>query len=106
MNKQVEELVKRVRLTEDLALIEWISVRDGLPSGQWNVNHGYWSEEVLIANSCSISIGYYDRNNQAWYVAEGTFGVHKERIDKITHWMPLPINPHEIPLAEALGGKE
>lgn len=74
---------------------KWISVSDGLPSGRRGINYPHWSEEVLIANSCSISIGYYDRSNEAWYVAEGTFGRHKERIDKITHWMPLPVNPHD-----------
>ncbi len=75
--------------------MEWISVTDKLPTGRWSKPYAHWSEEVLIANSCSISIGYYDRNNEAWYVAEGTFGVNKVRIDKITHWMSLPANPHD-----------
>ncbi len=75
--------------------LEWVSVGDSLPTGQWNVNHPYLSEEVLIANSCSINIGYYDRNESRWYVDKGAFGKHKERIDKITHWMSLPINPHD-----------
>ena len=74
---------------------KWICVSDRLPSGQWNVNHTYWSEEVLIANSCSVSVGYFDREKGRWYVAEGTFGIDKVQIDKITHWMPLPMNPHD-----------
>jgi len=95
-----EGIIGLVETVRDIAKQEvareiWISVTDRLPMGQWSVNHPYWSEEVLIANSCSINIGYYDRDNEGWYVAEGTFGVNKERIDKITHWMPLPINPHE-----------
>jgi len=69
----------------------WISVNDKLPSGQWNVNHPWISEEVLIANSCSINIGFYNRGNSTWYVGEPR---KLEWIDKITHWMPLPINPH------------
>ncbi len=39
----------------------WIDVGDNLPSGQWNVNHAWLSEEVLIANSCSVNIGFYNR---------------------------------------------
>jgi len=74
----------------------WIGVCDRLPQGQWSINHSHWSEEVLIANSCSISIGYYDRDNCRWYVSEGTFGKNKIHIDKITHWMPLPHNPYFI----------
>lgn len=73
--------------------MNWISVSDRLPTGQWSKPCAYWSEEVLIANTAGISIGYYDRNNEAWFVAEGTFGEHKERIDKIFYWMPLPANP-------------
>jgi len=73
----------------------WIPVTGRLPSGQWSVTLPNWSEEVLIANTAGISIGYYDRNNEAWYVSEGPFGRIKERIDKITHWMPLPVNPYD-----------
>ena len=75
-----------------MATVEWISVNDALPSGQWNVNHPYLSEEVLIANSCSINIGFYNRHDMMWYVDEP---IKKEWIDKITHWMPLPANPHD-----------
>ena len=73
-------------------MTDWISVGDKLPSGQWNVNHAWLSEEVLIANSCSISIGFYNRGNGIWYVG---VPAENEWIDKITHWMPLPTNPHE-----------
>jgi hypothetical protein len=45
----------------------------------------------LIVNSCSISIGYYNRHDRTWYVGEP---AKEEWIDKITHWMPLPVNPH------------
>ncbi len=73
--------------------MEWISVSDRLPTGQWSKSYSHWSEEVLIANTAGISIGYYNRDDDYWYVAEGTFGEHKERIDKIRYWMPLPANP-------------
>lgn len=71
---------------------KWISVTRRLPMGQWNVNHPHLSEEVLIANSCSVNIGFYDREDDRWYVDAP---VDKEWIDKITHWMPLPKNPHD-----------
>ncbi len=69
----------------------WIDVSERLPAGQWNVNHPQLSEEVLIANSCSINIGFYNRDDGTWYVDEP---AKEEWIDKITHWRPLPINPH------------
>jgi len=72
--------------------MEWISVTDKLPWGRWNVNHPWLSEEVLIANSCSINIGFYNRKDGTWYVD----GPAKHKwIDKITHWMPLPKNPND-----------
>ncbi len=73
---------------------EWVSVKDKLPQGTWGYGnfHPYLSEEVLIINSCSINIGFYNRENGIWYVDEPAKG---NWIDKITHWMPLPINPHK-----------
>ena len=78
---------------EDLVLeLKWISVKDRLPTGKWGYgNHPHLSEEVLIANSCSINIGFYNRSDETWYVDEP---AKEEWIDKITHWMPLPKNPH------------
>ena len=75
-----------------MSKMEWINVNDRLPSGQWNINHPWLSEEVLIANSCSINIGFYNRDNGTWYVDAP---IKNESIDKITHWMPLPMNPHD-----------
>lgn len=72
--------------------VGWIRIRDRLPVGYWNINRPWLSKEVLIANSCSINIGFYNRNNGMWYVDEP---AKKEWIDKITHWMPLPVNPHQ-----------
>ena len=72
--------------------MEWISIKDRLPTGKWMNKYEYLSEEVLIANSCSINIGFYNRNTGIWCVDEPAKG---EWIDKITHWMPLPKNPHE-----------
>ena len=72
--------------------MDWVSVGDRLPSGQWNINHTWLSEEVLIANSCAIDIGFYNRRNGIWYV---DVPAKMEWIDKITHWMPLPANPHD-----------
>ena len=72
--------------------MDWINVKDRLPAGKWSKNHPYLSEEVLIANSCSLNVGFYDREDGIWYVDEP---IKYEQIDKITHWMPLPQNPHE-----------
>ena len=73
--------------------MEWISVKDRLPTGKWSPNHPHLSEEVLIANSCAVAIGFYNRNDGVWCV---DYPAKGEWIDKITHWMPLPINPHDI----------
>jgi len=70
---------------------KWISVNNRLPSGRWSPHHPYLSEEVLVANSCAVDIAFYDRRDGIWYVDEP---IKKEWIDKITHWMPLPANPH------------
>lgn len=67
----------------------WISVKDRLPEGEWAVTCLHLSETVLVANSCSINIGFYDRERGIWYVGE------REWVDKITHWMPLPKNPYK-----------
>ena len=79
--------------------MKWISVKDRLPTGEWSKFYSYLSEEVLIANSCSINIGFYNNYDGIWYIAdiipEPDEPIKKEWIDKITHWMPLPKNPHE-----------
>ena len=74
--------------------MKWISVKDDLPHGHWALksNHLHLSEEVLIANSCCITVGFYNRHDGIWYTDEPAKG---NWIDKITHWMPLPINPHK-----------
>ena len=71
--------------------MKWINVKDRLPTGKWAVTCSHLSESVLIANSCSVNIGFYNRENGVWYVD----GSDEEWIDKITHWMPLPKNPHK-----------
>lgn len=72
--------------------MKWISVKDRLPEGVWSVTYPHISEEVLVANSYSVSMAFYNRNDWTWYV--GMPGGNREWIDKITHWMPLPKNPH------------
>ncbi len=72
--------------------MEWIKATNKKPSGKWSPNHSHLSEEVLIANSCSINIGFYNRNDGTWYVGNP---CDENWIDKITHWMPLPTSPHE-----------
>jgi len=72
--------------------MKWISVKDRLPTGKWMNKHEHLSEEVLTANSCSISIGFYNRRNGTWCTDEP---AKEEWIDKITHWMSLPKNPHK-----------
>jgi len=69
----------------------WIKVQDKLPEGFWSKNHQHLSEEVLVANSAGIDIAHYNRDDGCWYVGQP---VDKVWIDKITHWMPLPPNPH------------
>jgi hypothetical protein len=69
----------------------WIDARYEKPNGVWSETNQHLSEEVLIANSCSINIGFYNREDGTWYVGEP---AAKQWIDKITHWMPLPENPH------------
>ena len=76
--------------------MKWISVKDRLPKGNWGFNNYSLSEDVLVANSCAIEIACYDRDRQTWLVGEPANG---KWIDKITHWMPLPKNPHK-------GGKD
>ena len=68
----------------------WISVEDRLPSGVWNIHHTDLSEDVLVANSAGVVIGRYNRTDGCWDVG---LPNDAERIDKITHWMPLPSNP-------------
>ena len=76
----------------------WISVKDSLPKGTWGKSYPNFSEEVLVANSCSVNLAYYDRNIGIWYTgepAENEKYKYLNWVDKITHWMPLPINPHK-----------
>lgn len=71
--------------------MKWIPVSERLPKGEWSPNHPHLSEEVLVANSADIDIGFYNRQNGVWYTDEP---AKEEWIDEITHWMPLPPNPH------------
>lgn len=98
IQKRLRELGYHQVNPDDLPL--WVSVKDRLPSGQWNTNHPWLSEEVLIANSCSINVGFYNRSNGVWYVDEP---AKLEWVDKITHWVSLPVNPHN---SGETGGKE
>jgi hypothetical protein len=77
----------------NLLSAKWINAREEMPKGVWSPNHPHLSEEVLVANSCAIAIAHYNRDEGCWYVDEP---AKKEWIDKITHWMPLPVNPHGI----------
>jgi len=70
---------------------KWISVEDEYPCGVWSSNHRHLSENVLVANTCAIEIAFFNRNNGTWYCDEP---ASEQWIDKITHWMPLPPNPH------------
>jgi len=73
--------------------MEWIKVQDDLPKGEWGINYTYLSEEVLVANSAGILIGFYCRKDGCWYTGDL---AHEDWIDKVTHWMPLPASPHEV----------
>ena len=76
----------------DLLATRWVSVNDRMPTGFWSQNHKHLSECVLVANSCAVEIAFYNRENSTWYCGQP---VDMEWIDKITHWMPLPDNPHK-----------
>lgn len=73
--------------------MKWISVKDRLPEGNWGRKFPTCSEEVLVANSCSVSIGFYSKEGKGWFIGLPSESV---RIDKITHWMSLPKNPHVV----------
>ncbi|KKN73118.1 hypothetical protein LCGC14_0404270 [marine sediment metagenome] len=78
--------------------MKWISVMEGKPTGCWDKFHPDFSEEVLVANSCCVTVAYYNRNIGVWYTGEPTQNEkykYLNWIDKITHWMPLPKNPHK-----------
>jgi len=62
----------------------WINIKERLPEGQWSTNYPHLSEEVLVANSCAVCVGFYNRNNGVWYTDEPAM---QQWIDKITHWM-------------------
>jgi len=78
---------------------KWIPVDKELPQGRWSLNHQYLSEEVLIANSCAVCIGFYNRQNGNWYTGAP---IEENWIDKVTHWMSLPENPHNKPISKVL----
>lgn len=75
----------------------WILVSERLPEGQWSPNHPHLSEEVLIVNSAATCVGFYNRQDETWYIGEP---AKKEWIDKITHWLPLPTSPHDQALKD------
>lgn len=92
MDKAADKLIREACWGLIKERMEWISVKDRLPTGMWSKQHQYLSEEVLIANSCSISVGFYNRTDETWYIDEP---AKWHWVDKITHWMPLPKNPHK-----------
>ena len=71
--------------------MDWIKTIDRKPEGKWGPNHPHLSEEVLVVNTCSTNIAFYNRDDGNWYV---DYPDKEELIDKITHWMPLPKSPH------------
>ena len=72
--------------------MKWISVKDRLPEGRRTITCLHLSESVLMANNCNIYIGYYNKEDGFWHT--GVLTEEEGWIDKITHWMPLPENPH------------
>lgn len=78
--------------------MKWINVKDSLPIGTWGEQYKYLSEEVIVANTCSVNIAYYNRELGIWYIGEPAKNEklkYLNWVDKVTHWMPLPNNPHE-----------
>jgi len=89
--------------------MNWISVKDKLPIDP-NSN-GEQSDDVLITNGESISVGYYeseyhiDRDPEAYegqkmIFSSETWHAHGHYLNtcisgfpEVTHWMPLPDLP-------------
>ncbi len=71
---------------------DWIEVKDSMPTGNFSKNTTKYSEEVVVANSCAVEMGHYNRELHQWQTGEPR---EDKWIDKITHWMPKPKNPHE-----------
>lgn len=72
---------------------KWISVKDRLPTDKWHKTLCDYSKEKIVANSCAVSTAFYSHLDGAWYCGCPA-DSEKEWIDKVTHWMDLPSNPH------------
>ena len=71
---------------------KWISVKDRLPEGNWAPPLGDFSNMVLVANTASVEIAFYNRIDRHWYTDCPADCI--EWIDKTTHWQELPESPH------------
>ena len=74
--------------------MNWIKCSDRLPDDSWGTSSAY-SKEKLIANTACVTLGYYDRNSEAW--CTGCPAEPEGYIDKIWYWAEKPSNPCLIP---------
>lgn len=87
----IEEFVVKLK-TYLPNLMDWISVKDRMPTGNWSKTLTKYSEEVLAANSCAVVFAHYNRELCQWQTGEP---ANNEWIDKINLWAPSPKNPHD-----------
>ena len=76
---------------KDLNLVEadqWISVKNRYPSDKWAPPLADFSSMKLVKNSTGISMAFYSRIDEEWYL--DCPGERVEWIDKVTDWMDLP----------------
>lgn len=73
----------------------WVSVKDRLPKSMGNKVLVWLEHEDYVGY---IGYGHYEKHKggEAWYDLE-----HNEQFAKrgysVTHWMPLPEAPHDVP---------
>lgn len=86
---------RNVLTPQNLALLvdalapQWVAAADRLPEPTMEGDVAVWELALIVRESSSIvHVGYYNRYDTKWVSIWGL-----ERIDDVTHWMPLPAKP-------------
>ena len=67
--------------------MEWIKVSDRLPD----------SENILIYQYEEVAWGYFSLRRNKFYGKYNPYArIFEDRLDNVTHWMPLPEPPNEL----------
>lgn len=74
--------------------MEWISVKDKLPTRKTELYHR--SDWVLVTDLKWVWLGYFDRRGNCFECNTGYDGDAEINKD-VSHWMPLPEPPKEQP---------